>query len=126
MFNIVYAMGQSGATPEQGAGGGMFIPIIIMFVIFYFLLIRPQQKQAKERREMINNLKKGDRIITTGGIIGKITSLDESRASLEIADKIRIKVLRSNIAGLDQPKQKETVKKVEEKTKKDSMKGKNN
>ncbi len=98
-MNVAYAMGQ-GAQGAQGGGLGAFIPIILMFVIFYFLLIRPQQKKAKTHQEMISSLKKGDRIITSGGIYGQIVSLDESTASVEVADKVRIKVTRSSIAGL--------------------------
>lgn len=104
MLGIAYAMGQGGAEGAQGAGGfASFIPLILMFVIFYFLLIRPQQKKTKEHREMITNLKKGDRVITTGGIYGRITGLDDQRVTLEISDKVRIKLVRGNVAGLDQP-----------------------
>ena len=101
-MNMAYAMGQGG---EAGAGGfSAFIPIILMFVIFYFLLIRPQQKKTKEHREMITNLKKGDRIITSGGLHGRITGIKESENVLivEIADKVRVKVARGNVAGLTQ------------------------
>ncbi len=104
MLGIAFAMGQGGAEAAQGAGGfTSFIPLILMFVIFYFLLIRPQQKKTKEHREMITNLRKGDRVITTGGIYGRITGMDENRVTLEISDKVRIKLVRGNIAGLDQP-----------------------
>lgn len=103
MTGIAYAMGQAGAPAGQGAGGfGGLIPIILMFVIFYFLLIRPQQKRNKDHREMISNLKKGDRVITSGGIHGRITGIDENTLNLEIADRVRIKVVRSNVAGLAQ------------------------
>lgn len=102
MINTAYAMGQAAAPGGGGAGGfGAFIPIILMFVIFYFLLIRPQQKKAKQHQEMIANLKKGDRVITSGGIHGLITSLDENTITLEIAEKVRIKVSRATIAGLN-------------------------
>jgi len=103
LINTAYAMGQVGGAGGQAAGGGFgaFIPIILMFVIFYFLLIRPQQKKAKEHQQMITNLKKGDRVITSGGIHGQITSLDENTITLEIAEKVRIKVTRSTIAGLN-------------------------
>jgi preprotein translocase subunit YajC len=77
-----------------------FLPIIILFAIFYFLLIRPQQKKAKEHREMISNLKKGNRIITSGGIFGTITSIDDTSIGLEIAEKVKIKVSRGNVAAL--------------------------
>lgn len=101
MVDIVYAMGQGGAA-GQGAQGGFsaFIPLILMFVIFYFLLIRPQQKKTKEHREMINNLRKGDRIITAGGIYGRITGIDDTTVTLEIADKVRIKLARNNVGAL--------------------------
>ncbi len=105
MVDIVYAMGQGGAAGE-GAQGGFtaFIPLILMFVIFYFLLIRPQQKKTKEHREMISNLKKGDRIITSGGLHGRITGVKEAENVLvvEIADKVRVKVARGNVALLVQ------------------------
>ncbi len=102
MISIAYAMGQGGAG-GQGAGGfASFIPIILMFAIFYFLLIRPQQKKAKKHREMIKNLKRGDRVVTSGGIHGLIASLDDLTVKMEIADKVRIKINRSNVVGLSQ------------------------
>jgi preprotein translocase subunit YajC len=98
-------MGQGGAEGAQGAGGFTgFIPLILMFVIFYFLLIRPQQKKSKEHREMVANLRKGDRVVTSGGIYGRITGIEESKVTLEISEKVRIKVVRGNIAALDQPR----------------------
>lgn len=105
MFDLAYAMGQGGGDAAQGGGFAAFVPIILMFVIFYFLLIRPQQKKAKAHQEMINNLKKGDRVITSGGIHGTITSLDENTATVEIADKVKVKVTRGSIAGLTQSAQ---------------------
>ncbi|MDM8526504.1 preprotein translocase subunit YajC [Desulfococcaceae bacterium HSG8] len=101
LISIAYAMGQGGAAGQGAQGGfGAFVPLILMFVIFYFLLIRPQQKKQKEHQEMLRNLKKGDRVMTNGGIHGRITSIDEVTLTLEIADKIRIKVNRSYIAAL--------------------------
>lgn len=106
MTSIAYAMGQGGSPFGQGASGFVnFIPLILMFVIFYFLLIRPQQKKAKEHREMIGNLKKGDRIITSGGIYGTITGLEDNTITVEIAEKVRVKVSRGNVAGLAQTSQ---------------------
>lgn len=102
MTGIAYAMGQQGGASGAQGGFGAFVPLILMFVIFYFLLIRPQQKKNKAHTEMIKNLKKGDRVVTNGGIHGRITSLDESIMTLEIADKVRIKVNRGSIAGLAQ------------------------
>ena len=80
-----------------------FMPIILMFVIFYFLLIRPQQKKQKESQTMIANLKKGDRVVTTGGILGTISSLQDDYAVLTVGDSdTKIEVLKSAIAGLRQ------------------------
>ncbi len=103
MINIAYAMGQGGAAGEGGGGFSAFIPLILMFVIFYFLLIRPQQKKSKALREMVSNLKKGDRIITSGGIHGRITGLSDATLTVEISEKVRVKVNRANVAALSQP-----------------------
>jgi preprotein translocase subunit YajC len=103
LIDIAYAMGQGGGTTGQGAGGfSSLIPIVLMFVIFYFLLIRPQQKKSKEHREMINRLKKGDRIITSGGLHGRITAVDDTTMTVEIADRVRVKVARGNVAQVVQ------------------------
>jgi len=92
-------MGTSGAGEQGGGGLTAFVPLILMFVIFYFLLIRPQQKKQKNLRSMISNLKKGDRIITSGGLHGRITSLDDSTLTVEIADKVRVKVSRGSVSA---------------------------
>ncbi|MCP4690233.1 MAG: preprotein translocase subunit YajC [Desulfobacterales bacterium] len=94
-------MGQGGDAAAQGAGGIMsFAPLIIIFVIFYFLLIRPQQKKTKEHQKMIENLKKGDQIVTGGGIYGRITGMDDAKLTVEIADRVRVKVARGNVSAL--------------------------
>jgi len=104
LINIAHAMGQAGAGGQGGGGGfSALIPLILMFVIFYFLLIRPQQKKTKEHRLMVQNLKKGDKIVTGGGIHGRITGLDETTLTVEIADKVRVKVNRGNVAAMAQP-----------------------
>ncbi|MEJ2658470.1 MAG: preprotein translocase subunit YajC [Desulfobacterales bacterium] len=103
MINTAYAMGQGGAAAGQGAGGfASLIPIILMFVIFYFLLIRPQQKKAKQHREMIGQLKKGDRIVTSGGLHGRVTAVNDTIMTVEIADKVRVKIARGNVAQVIQ------------------------
>ena len=103
MIDIAYALSPGGGA-EGGAGGFTgFIPLILMFVIFYFLLIRPQQKRSKEHRQMVSNLKKGDRIVTSGGIHGRITGLDDTTLTVEIADKVRVKVARGNVSTMVQP-----------------------
>lgn len=100
MINTAYAMGQSGAQGGQAGGIMGFLPIIILFAIFYFLLIRPQQKKAKEHQEMIANLKKGMRVVTSGGIYGTIQSIDDTTLGLEIAEKVKIKVSRANVSAV--------------------------
>jgi preprotein translocase subunit YajC len=98
-MSIAYAMGTSG-----GGGQGGDIQFIIMmgivFLIFYFLLIRPQQKKQKEMREMIGKMKHGDMVITTGGLYGKVISIVDNIVTLEIADKVRVKVLKSHISAV--------------------------
>lgn len=77
-----------------------FLPIILIFAIFYFLLIRPQQRRAKEHRALLSNLKVGDQVLTSGGIYGKITGLRDDVLTIEISDKVRVKVNRGHIAGV--------------------------
>jgi preprotein translocase subunit YajC len=105
-MDIAYAMGQAGGAAGATGGGGLLatplFPIILMLGVMWFFLIRPQQKKQKEHREMINNLKKGDRIITSGGLYGRITGTTDNTLTLEIADKVRVKVSRTHIAGLAQ------------------------
>ncbi len=101
-MDIAYAMGQAGGAAGQGGGGLLgspIFPIILMLGIMWFFLIRPQQKKQKEHREMLNSLKKGDRIITSGGLHGRITGITETTLTLEIADKVRVKVSRGHVAG---------------------------
>ncbi len=100
LISEAWAMG----PPPGGAQGGgdpltAFLPLILIFGIFYFLLIRPQQKKQKQHQEFINNLQKGTEVVTSGGIIGRITGITDDVVTLEVADKVRIKVVRNQIAG---------------------------
>ncbi|MCL2102584.1 MAG: preprotein translocase subunit YajC [Syntrophorhabdaceae bacterium] len=99
---VAHAMG--GGLGSGGAGGLMsqFFPIILILVIFYFILIRPQRKQAQRHQDFIRNLKIGDRVVTSGGIHGEVKGLTDSTLTLEIADKVRIKITRGSIAGTSQ------------------------
>ena len=86
----------------QSAGGGdpitAFLPFVLIFVVFYFLLIRPQQKRAKEHRNMVANLRRGDRVVTAGGIVGKVQKApDEGEVTVEIAENVRVEVVRETI-----------------------------
>lgn len=104
MLGIAFAMGAGGAPPAAGAqspaaGFMSFVPLVLIFVVFYFLLIRPQQKKAKEHQQLLAGLKKGDSVVTTGGIYGVITGLTDTVVTLEIAEKVRVKVSRAHILG---------------------------
>jgi preprotein translocase subunit YajC len=101
-MSIAYAMGAGPAGETGGFLSTPLLPIILMLGIMWFLLIRPQQKKQKEHREMITNLKKGDMVITSGGLYGRITGLTDTALTVEIADKVRVKVSRGHIAGLAQ------------------------
>ena len=84
----------------QGDPLTSFLPLIVIFVIFYFLLIRPQSKKAKEHKQMVESLAKGDEVVTNGGIHGKITKVGDNFIELEIADGMLVKVQRQAVATL--------------------------
>jgi preprotein translocase subunit YajC len=98
---MAYAQGAAAAAenPMGSIMGNPLIVMVLMVGIFYFLLIRPQQKKAKEHKALLDNLKKGDRIITSGGMIGTIVNIDDQIVNVEIADKVRIEMARPYIAG---------------------------
>jgi preprotein translocase subunit YajC len=80
----------------QNSGIGQFIPLILIFVIFYFFLIRPQQKKVKEHKTMVENLKRGDKIITSAGIIGTVERIiDNEKAEIQIAENVKVEVIKS-------------------------------
>tara|TARA_B100001029_G_C14930295_1_gene377243 strand:- start:321 stop:602 length:282 start_codon:yes stop_codon:yes gene_type:complete len=84
----------------SGSNFAQFIPLILIFVIFYFFLIRPQQKRVKEHKDMVKNLKRGDEVITSGGIIGKVDRVfEDDRIELVIADNVKVQVIRNTIQG---------------------------
>ena len=77
---------------------GQLVPLILIFAIMYFLLIRPQQKKAKEHRAMVKALRRGDQVVTQGGVIGKVAKLkDENELEVEIADGVKVRVVQSTI-----------------------------
>lgn len=94
-----YAM--AGGSGQQSGGSGIegIIMLVVMFAIFYFLLIRPQQKRAKQHKELVDNLKAGDQVVTAGGIHGKVVAVQDALVTLEIASNVRIKISRSSIVG---------------------------
>jgi preprotein translocase subunit YajC len=97
-----YAMGP--APQAGGQPGGMpamissFLPLILIFVVFYFLLIRPQQKKAKEHQQMLDNIKKGDKVITAGGIYAVVENVGTNTLSVKIAENVKVKVGKGYIA----------------------------
>ena len=86
----------------SSSGIGQFIPLILIFVIFYFFLIRPQQKKVKDHKIMVENLKRGDKVITTGGIVGTIDRIiDNEKVEVEISENVKVEVIRqTGIQGL--------------------------
>jgi preprotein translocase subunit YajC len=101
MVNLAYAMGAGGAGGAGGSGGlGAFLPLIIIFAIFYFLLIRPQQKKAKQHKQLLSELRKGDKVISSGGLHGVITGMSDEVLTVEISPKVRVKISRGSISGV--------------------------
>ena len=85
----------------SGSGFAQFIPLILIFVIFYFFLIRPQQKKIKDHKSMVSALKRGDEVITSGGIVGRIEKVyDDDKIDLIISENIAVKVVKSTIQSL--------------------------
>ena len=102
-IDMAYAMGPAPQAGQAGGPGSMLtslLPLVLIFVIFYFLLIRPQQKQKKEHQNLLSNLKVGDSVLTAGGIYGRVTGLKDDKVTVEISDKVRVKVNRGHIAGV--------------------------
>ena len=80
----------------SGSGIGQFIPLILIFVIFYYFLIRPQQKKAKEHKLMVQNLRRGDKVVTSGGIVGSIERIiDNDKVEVSISDDVKVEIIRA-------------------------------
>jgi len=92
----------TGGTPQGGPAQTMsfFLPLILVFGIFYLLIIRPQQKQAKQQQAMLQAIKKGDQVVTVGGILGRVTGVADNILTVEIADNVRVKMERSGIQSV--------------------------
>jgi preprotein translocase subunit YajC len=101
-----YAMGAGGAG-AQGAGGGFssLIMMVAIFAIFYFILIRPQQKKMKEHKKMVEELKKGDRVITSGGIYGTVENTTPETLTIKIAEGVKVKITRSSVGAVVKPEE---------------------
>ena len=102
-MSYLFAQVSLAVVAQDGGPGGMLSPILmfaIMFGVIYLLLIRPQQKQQKKLREMLGNLKKGDQVVTNGGILGRVVNISENIITLEVDTKVNIRILRAQIAGM--------------------------
>ena len=86
--------------PQQGGGFGMFVPMLLIFAIFYFMMIRPQQRKEKERRQMIQELRAGAKVVFAGGFIGTIVEAKEKTFKIEIAGDVVVEVARAAVQGL--------------------------
>ncbi len=89
-----------GAAPAGDGGLLGLLPLVLIFIIFYFLLLRPQMKRSKEHRNLISSLAKGDEVVTSGGVLGKITKVDESFIGLEVAEGMELMVQRSAVSSV--------------------------
>ena len=102
MIDLAYAMGP---TPQSGGGFAavlpQLVPIVLVLGIFFFLVIRPQQRDRRNREQMLAALKKGDRVITSGGLIGTIVNVTDRRVTLKLGDSVRVECVRSAITGLE-------------------------
>ncbi|MCT4331871.1 preprotein translocase subunit YajC [Paracoccus sp. YLB-12] len=92
------AFAQAAGGAGTGAAFAQFIPLILIFAIMYFLMIRPQQKRVKQHRAMVEALKKGDHVITQGGILGKVTSVRDDELEVEIAQGVKVRIVRSTVS----------------------------
>lgn len=106
LISDAYAMGPA---PQGGQGDPIMsliaslLPLILIIVVFYFLLIRPQQKRAKEHRQMLENLKRGDKVITIGGLYGVVDTVNPNTVILKVADNVKLKFSKQSIAALRPP-----------------------
>jgi preprotein translocase subunit YajC len=97
LIGIAQASGSGGGSPFGQLGG--LVPMIAIFAIFYFLVLRPQSRKAKEHQKLLSELKKGEDVVTQGGIIGKITGVTDGELTIQVQEGVRIRVLRSAVQG---------------------------
>lgn len=97
-----WAQESGGAQASSPPGGSLisFVPFILIFVIFYFLLIRPQQRQRKKHREILDALKKGDRVVTSSGLLGTVSNIHKEVLTLQMGDNVKLKIKKEHIASL--------------------------
>ena len=112
MINVLYAMPSTGGAPAQGQGGGnpmsLIFMVIAIFAVMYFLMIRPQQRQKRQHQDMLSQLGKGDKVVTTGGIHGTVAGIKDSSVIVKIADNVKVEVNRSAISQIVSSKSSKT------------------
>jgi preprotein translocase subunit YajC len=98
-----FAQAAAGAPAPGGAGSTVFFlgQFVLIGLIFWFLIIRPQQKRAKEHRDLIDAVKRGDQVVTSGGIVGKVTKVEDKMVEVEIASGVKVRVIKSTLADID-------------------------
>ena len=102
--SLMIAAAAPGAEPSAGAA--FFVqmaPLLLIFVVFYFLLIRPQNRKMKEHRAQIDSIKKGDKVVTGGGLIGKVTRVDDGEVEIELGPNVKVRAVKSTLTGLIDP-----------------------
>ncbi len=97
---LIQSAWAEGAAPAQTPGIMDFAPLILLFIVFYFLLIRPQSKRVKEHKKMVESLGKGDEVVTTGGLLGKIVELGDNFVVLEVSLDVQLRVQRQAVAAV--------------------------
>ncbi len=106
LATVAYAMGAPGGGGASGGGASGLIMMAVIFAIFYFILIRPQQKKMKEHKKMVDDLKKGDEIITAGGIYGVVEGMTPDTLTVKIAEGTKVKITRSSVSHVLAEKEK--------------------
>lgn len=101
----MFALSGTGQTGEGGNPFMMFIPIILIFVVFYFILIRPQQKKQKAHQSLLSQLKKGDKVVTNGGLYGTVSDAKDHVVVLKIAENVKVEVVKSAVATVIEKKE---------------------
>ena len=106
MTDLSLLLAAAAAPGAPSAGAAFFVqmlPLLLIFVVFYFLLIRPQNRKMKEHRAQIAAIKKGDKVVTGGGLIGKVTKVDDGEVELELGPNVRVRAVKSTLTGVIDP-----------------------
>lgn len=102
---MMWSVALMAPQPGQGQGNAwlQLVPLVVIFAIFYFLLIRPARNRQKQTQKMLDSLKNGDKVVTSGGLLGTVVGIDKAIVQLRVADKVKVDVTKSSIIGLQEP-----------------------